>query len=249
MTPSTPQLAVGASASPRLLHDPATSPRYTPAPRDRTPSQPVRLAGAGVGVAAIPSALGDAGDGVLDDAALVARCRAGDAAAWAALVQRYQRLVLAVARRAGLDGHEAADVFQTVFSRLVQHLSRIVDPGRLQAWIVTTTKREAQLQRRRGRRSVSMSCADEALGDGGEWDRVDDSPGAEEALDQWQQLDRLRSAMDRLDPRSRDLMLLLFRDDEDRLSYDEIARRLAIPVGSIGPTRSRCLAKLRRLVS
>lgn len=184
-----------------------------------------------------------------DDAALVARCLGGDGQAWAALVHRYQRLVLAVARRAGLDDHQAADVFQTVFGRLVQHLSRIADPSRLQAWIVTTTKRESLLQRRRAHRTVSMTRAEVAPGESDQWDLVDDRPGAEQALEDLQQLDRLRSALDRLDPPSRDLMLLLFRDDEERLSYDEIARRLAIPVGSIGPTRSRCLAKLRRLVS
>jgi RNA polymerase sigma factor (sigma-70 family) len=184
----------------------------------------------------------------LDDAALVARCLDGDAQAWETLVRRYQRLVLAVARRVGLDDHEAADVFQTVFSRLVQHLPRIAEPARLQAWIVTTTKREALLQRRRGQRTVSMTRAEGARGEGDEWELIDDCPGAEQVLDDLQQLDRLRQALDRLDPASRDLMLLLFRDDEERLSYDEIARRLAIPVGSIGPTRSRCLAKLRRLV-
>ncbi|MBL8302790.1 MAG: sigma-70 family RNA polymerase sigma factor [Ideonella sp.] len=94
-----------------------------------------------------------------------------------------------------------------------------------------------------------MTRADGSADDGEPWDAVDERPGAEQALEALQQLDRLRQAMDRLDPPSRDLLLLLFRDDEDRLSYDEIARRLAIPVGSIGPTRSRCLAKLRRLVS
>ena len=82
-----------------------------------------------------------------DDAALVARCLRGEARAWAALVQRYQRLVYAIVRRIGLDEHAAADVFQTVFARLVQHLPRIADPHRLQAWIVTTAKREALLQR------------------------------------------------------------------------------------------------------
>ena len=83
----------------------------------------------------------------------MARCRRGDAAAWAVLVQRYQRLVYAIVTRMGLDEHGAADVFQTVFARLVQHLPRIADPSRLQAWIVTTAKREALLQRKRGQRT------------------------------------------------------------------------------------------------
>jgi RNA polymerase sigma factor (sigma-70 family) len=184
-----------------------------------------------------------------EDTALVARCLAGDRTAWAALVQRYQRLVYAVARRIGLDEHGAADVFQTVFERLVQHLPGIADPSRLQAWIVTTTKREALSQRRRSQRDISMTRvtdADDAGAD--EWDIADATPIAEEALAELQSLNHLRNALDRLDARCRDLLLLLFRDEDDKLSYDEVARRLGTTVGSIGPTRARCLDKLRKLV-
>jgi RNA polymerase sigma factor (sigma-70 family) len=78
-----------------------------------------------------------------NDAQLVARCLAGDDRAWALLVQRYQRLVYSIVNRMGLDEHTAADVFQTVFARLLEQLPRINDPSRLQAWIVTSSKREA----------------------------------------------------------------------------------------------------------
>jgi len=183
-----------------------------------------------------------------DDAALVARCLRGDGSAWEALVKRYQRLVYAIVRRIGLDEHAAADVFQNVFSRLVAHLPKIADPSRLQAWIVTTAKREALLQRSRGQRTVSMTRDDEASGDGAEWDMADDTPGAEQALDDLQQADQVRRALDRLDERCRTLLTLLFADDDERPAYDEVARRLGTSVGSIGPTRARCLDKLRKLV-
>ena len=183
-----------------------------------------------------------------DDAALVARCRRGDGAAWEALVHRYQRLVFAIVRRIGLDEHAAADVFQTVFARLVVHLPRIADPQRLQAWIVTTAKREALLALRRGRRIVSMTRADDAGDETAEFDVADDAPLPEDALAELQQLDGLRRAMDRLDERCRELLLMLFRDDGDKLPYEEVAQRLALSVGSIGPTRARCLSKLRGLV-
>lgn len=184
-----------------------------------------------------------------DDATLVARCVHGEAAAWAALVRRYQRLVYAIARRIGLDEHTAADVFQTVFARLVQHLPRLAEPHRLQAWIVTTTKREALLLRQRSRRTVSMTRADESDEESSQWDLADESPNAEQALADLQQLNQLRNALDRLDARCRDLLLLLFRDEDEKLSYSEVARRLETSVGSIGPTRSRCLDKLRQLVT
>ena len=183
-----------------------------------------------------------------DDASLVARCRRDEGPAWAVLVQRYQRLVYAIVRRLGLDEHGAADVFQTVFTRLVQHLPRIQDPTRLQAWIVTTAKREALLQRQRGQRTVSMTRADDAHDEAAEWDLADEAPIAEAALQDLQQLNQLRNALDRLDVRCRDLLLLLFRDEDDKLSYDEVARRMGSTVGSIGPTRARCLDKLRKFV-
>ena len=183
-----------------------------------------------------------------DDAALVARCLRGDASAWNALVQRYQRLVYTIVRRIGLDEHGAADVFQTVFSRLIQHLPRIADPQRLQAWIVTTAKREALLQRKLGQRTVSTTRADDSMDDGGDWDLPDESPIAEEALADLQQANQVRNALDRLDVRCRELLMLLFREDDDRVAYDEVARRMGISVGSIGPTRARCLDKLKAFV-
>jgi RNA polymerase sigma factor (sigma-70 family) len=183
-----------------------------------------------------------------DDATLVARCRGGDEAAWAQLVLRYQRLVYAIVRRFGDDEHAAADVFQTVFTRLLQHLPKLAEPHRLQAWIVTTAKREALLQRRRAQRTVSTSRRDEGGDEAPDWEPADDADGPEQSLDDLQQHHAVRRAMDRLDERCRSLLLLLFRDDDERVPYEEVARRLGLPVGSIGPTRSRCLGKLRGLM-
>lgn len=183
----------------------------------------------------------------LEDAQLAARCAQGEAAAWRVLVQRYQRLVYAVARRGGLDEHGAADVFQTVFTRLLEALPRIEQPDRLQAWIVTTAKREVFLLIKRGRRTESMTGTPDAQGESDEWDVADEAPLPEEMLGELQQLHALRLGLDRLDKRCRDLLELLFVDDEDRLPYEEISARLGMPAGSIGPTRSRCLGKLRAL--
>jgi RNA polymerase sigma factor (sigma-70 family) len=138
-----------------------------------------------------------------DDADLVAGCRQGDAAAWEALVNRYQRLVYAIALRAGADEHGAADVFQTVFVRLLAHVQRLAQPDRLQAWIVTTAKREALRLRQVGRRTVSLTPieGDDAMPL--EDTLPDDSPLAEQALAELQQLELLRRGLDRLDERCR----------------------------------------------
>ena len=183
-----------------------------------------------------------------DDAALVERCRRGDASAWTALVRRYQRLVYAVVMRAGFDEHGAADVFQTVFTRLVEHLPRLAQPDRLQAWIVTTAKREALRARELRQRTVSMTREEGDDAPGLENTLADDAPLAEEALSELQQLHRLRLGLDRLDGRCRELLLLVFRDEDEKLPYDEVARRMNMATGSLGPTRARCLDKLRRLV-
>ena len=184
------------------------------------------------------------------DAELVARCRLREPAAWAALVRRYQRLVYTVPRRAGLSEAEAADVFQFSFARLVEHLHRLDDPGRVRAWLVTTARRETLRLIEQNRRLAPLPAA---AGD----DAPDDDPVArvpdtallpDEQLAELQQHDLLRRAVDQLDARSRAFVELLFLHDPP-LAYTEIAARLGIAEGSIGPTRARCLDKLRRLMS
>jgi RNA polymerase sigma factor (sigma-70 family) len=96
---------------------------------------------------------------------------------------------------------------------------------------------------------VSMS-RDDSDDDGAPgWDFADDAPRPGDALEELQQLDRLRHALDRLDERSRTLLLLLFRADDEKIPYDEVARQMGMSIGSIGPTRARCLEKLRRLMA
>jgi RNA polymerase sigma factor (sigma-70 family) len=183
------------------------------------------------------------------DASLVARCQRGEAAAWQTLVQRYQRLVYAVARRAGMDEHTAADVFQVVFTRLVEHLPRLRDADKLQAWIVTTAKREVLAHWRRSKRTVSMTASTDDNDDAADFDVADDAAIPEEMLADLQQVHRLRLALERMDERCRTLLKLVFRDEDEVLPYDEVARQLGMPVGSIGPTRARCLGKLRGLLA
>ncbi len=182
------------------------------------------------------------------DAALINRCKHGDGAAWTTLVNRYQRLVYAIVRRIGLDEHAAADVFQTVFMRLMEHLPRLTQLDRLQAWIVTTAKREALLQRKRGLRNVSMTRADDDDSLDAEWDIADDALLPEDALAEFQAQNRVKSGLERLDARCRELLTLLYGADDDKIAYEDVAVQLGMPVGSIGPTRARCLGKLRKLV-
>src|SRR5262245_3528304 len=85
------------------------------------------------------------------DEALILACRRGDAAAWETLIARYQRLVFSISRRAGLDADLSAEVFQQVFTALLERLDHIEQPMYIGAWLATTARREAHRVRQRER--------------------------------------------------------------------------------------------------
>lgn len=179
----------------------------------------------------------------LSDAQLVAACRAGDAAAWDALVARYERLVYTIPLRYGLTRAEADDVFQTVWLKLLERLPTLRQPERVGAWLVTTARRECWGRRRSAEHKRTDTVAPEALPES----RWIDELSPEEILLRYERQHAIRRAIERLEERCRHLLQLLYYESS-RPSYAEIAARLRIPVGSIGPTRARCLQKLRKLL-
>jgi RNA polymerase sigma factor (sigma-70 family) len=181
------------------------------------------------------------------DAELLGACRRGEAQAWQRLVQRFERLIYTVPRRAGLGADEAADVFQTVFMRLHEHLDSLAQPDRVQAWLVTTARRETLRllqQRQRMQPLASASVADDDDERCGEFEAVDPEPLPEVLLDELQRRHLARQAFMALAEPCHTLLELLYYRDEP-LPYAAIGAQLGMPVGSIGPTRARCLAKLR----
>ena len=182
-----------------------------------------------------------------NDEELLLACRRGDAAAWEALVRRYQRLVYAIPRRAGLSEDQSADVFQTVFARLVEHLDRIEQPGRIKAWLVTTAQREAWRLVRRESATLSLDGGDSGESQAG-LDRLrDNALLPDQVVLRLEQQHAVRMAVEALDERCRRLLTLLFYRAQPP-AYSEIAVALEMPEGSIGPTRARCLQKSRRLL-
>jgi RNA polymerase sigma factor (sigma-70 family) len=175
------------------------------------------------------------------DEELLRACRRGDEAAWEALVRRYQRLVYAVPRRAGLDEDAAADVFQDVFATLLENVERVEQPSRLHAWLVTTARRKTWLAIRRSRRTRSL---DDAEGEEDEVSNIrDEGLLPDEVLGQLEEQHLVRAALAELDERCRRLLTMLFCR-ADTPPYSEIAAALGTSEGSIGPTRARCLKKL-----
>jgi RNA polymerase sigma factor (sigma-70 family) len=178
---------------------------------------------------------------------LIERCLAGDDAAWRDLVARYQGLIYSVPRRMGLSPEASADVFQCVCVLLFQRLSSIRDPNRLGGWLLTTASREAIRASRRAKRTVSIESGREDAVGSAESDLPDLRPLADEDRESLERAQLLRSALSEMSDRCRTL-LEAFLNDEDA-NYRDVARRLGIPIGSIGPTRARCFAKLKDMLA
>lgn len=168
---------------------------------------------------------------------LVRLAVSGDQSAWDQLVVRYSPLVLSVVRRHRLQGAEADDAVQTVWLRLVEHLGDLREPKALPGWIVTTARHECLRLIRVRQLVVPVDLSDHPSADG-----IDRDPVGE--LIVGERHDALLAALAELPDRQRSLLLLLITDPP--IPYEEISRRLDMPVGSIGPTRSRALARIRR---
>jgi len=185
--------------------------------------------------------------------ALLPELRARDNAAWAELVRRYERLVWSIPRAAGLDGADAEDVFQSTWQALLRQIDLIRDADALPSWIITTARRLSQRTRARlARQAVGLPEGEVEPEESGE--RPEDSC---ERLERRQQV---LEALEALSPRCRTLLERLFgfanaagkaggsASHGDSTSYQSVAADLGLPMGSIGPTRQRCLARLAVLL-
>ena len=168
-------------------------------------------------------------------AELVHAAAKGDKAAWDALVDRYNGLVWSVARSHRLSTVDASDVVQTTWLRLVEHLGRLQDPERVGAWLATTARRECLRTLRQSARQVPTEELPEVVTDA----QLDAALLAQER-------DRaLWQAFGGLSERCQGLLRILVADPPP--SYEEVSSALDMPIGSIGPTRQRCLDRLRGL--
>jgi RNA polymerase sigma factor (sigma-70 family) len=167
---------------------------------------------------------------------LLRAASSGDEAAWSALVDRFAGLLWATARAHRLSAAESADVIQTTWLRLVENLDRIQDPDSIGAWLATTARRECLRHIRLRTREVSTD--EEAV-----FDRSSHEP-VETRLITHERDTALQRALAAISESCQALLRLLSAPDPP--SYEEIGAALGMPIGAIGPTRSRCLDKLRR---
>jgi RNA polymerase sigma factor (sigma-70 family) len=170
---------------------------------------------------------------------VVVDARAGKSEAWEILVERFGGLVAAVARRCRLSEADVAEVGQTTWLRLVENIDRIEQPERLGGWLATTSRRESI---RIATRQTSVPATDAVF-------LIADEKAdpLDAGLLRDEQVQAIRIAAERLPMRCQRLLGLLMADDD--LPYKEIGEQLNMPVGSIGPTRGRCLDHLRQMLA
>lgn len=171
---------------------------------------------------------------------LVRRAANGDPQAWEQLVDEYARLIWSVTSHFHLVESDAADVFQTTWMRLVEHIDRIEHADRIGSWLAATARNEC-LRVLAARKRLVLAYEDESF------DRpAAHEPEIDEALLAQERAEVVREALTRLPWRWQRLMNMLMSDPP--ASYAAISDELGLPVGSIGPTRGRCLARLRVLL-
>jgi RNA polymerase sigma factor (sigma-70 family) len=169
------------------------------------------------------------------DGELVRRAGKGDERAWNELVERHSPLLWRVARAAGADHATASDIVQTTWLRLLDRLDTIRDPDKVRGWLAVTARNATMTTHRR---SAKVVLSDDDL-----FDVIDDGAGPERTAVAQDDASHLGEAMGRISSSCRELLSLLFSDDD--LSYAEISELTGRPIGAIGPTRQRCLAALR----
>jgi RNA polymerase sigma factor (sigma-70 family) len=162
------------------------------------------------------------------DSDLIRECLKGDAESWAQLIRRYERLIFSVARV--ICPEDAADIFQQVCLELYERLADLRDEAALPKWLITVTRRKCYALIRTRKYSEPLT---------GDWGTVD----AE--INQIEKQHAIELSLSQLPEKCRKLIRLLYHEE---LSYAQVAMRLQIPVSSIGPTRARCLAKLKRML-
>lgn len=174
-----------------------------------------------------------------DVAEVVGRAADGDQLAWERLFDQYARLIWSMTRDFKLVESDAADVFQTTWLRLLEHINRLDHPARVGSWLAATARHECLRSLAARKRIVLMP--EEALADG-----EAHGPAVDERLLAQESTEAVRAALSRLPTRWQRLLGMLMADPP--ASYTEISDQLGLPVGSIGPTRGRCLERLRVLL-
>ena len=196
--------------------------------------------GAGVADGAI-AAPPEVSSGPIDPHLLVRRAAEGHHWAWEKLVAQYSKLIWSMTRDFKLPETDAADVVQATWLRLLEHIDRIEHPDRIGSWLATTARHECLRHIAASKRVVLVQDNDDTL-----VDAISNQPEVDERLLADERAQAVREALSSLPGRWQRLLEMLMSDPP--VSYLKISDQLGLPVGSIGPTRGRCLERLRELL-
>jgi RNA polymerase sigma factor (sigma-70 family) len=179
---------------------------------------------------------------------LVRRCLVQAPGAWEEFLRRYGDLIYStIQMKVGLSEADREDAFQNAVVAIYTHLDRLRDPERLVPWIIRIAYRHGvnRIRVRTRRRETPIDEIPDTQLRSMEGEGTEELPGEQAQLD-LEYGQRAREAMEIIPARCRELLQVLFYQDPP-LDYGDVARRLSIPIGSIGPTRARCLEKMRRI--
>ena len=177
------------------------------------------------------------------DQELIRACRQGNPTAWQQVLDKYERLVYSIPLHYGLEREDAADIAQLTFTILIQNLNRLREDSHLGAWLSAVARRHTWRLVKSRRRQIPTEIEDEDLAASAVVMGKADS----NSIDRWELTEWLDHSLSKMDERCRDLLLALYFDIEEP-SYTQVATRLGVPVGSIGPTRARCLERLKKIM-
>src|SRR6516225_9780578 len=221
----------------RSGHRPALQAAGQPGPQ----KDACRQAGATADIGyAVAGAVPERDPGAPDIALLVRRAAEGDHWAWERLVDQFARLIWSITRDFKLVESDAADVFQATWLRLLEHIDRLEQPAKVGSWLAATARNEC-LRSMAARKRIMLVQDDVTLNGG----VAAHEPEIDERLLREERAQAVQDALSRLPWRWRRLVEMLMADPP--VPYTEISDRLGLPVGSIGPTRGRCLERLRLL--
>lgn len=179
-------------------------------------------------------------DSCPSDQTLLAACRAGDEQAWEQVLVKYERLVYSIPLNYGLPREDAADIAQIAFTALLQRLDDLYEESNLGGWLATVARRHTWRLLKRNQQEAPDELDEEAV--------QTLVPDHHNPIERWELVEWLHSGLMHVGERCRELLLALYFEAEEP-SYAEIAQRLGMAEGSIGPTRARCLQRMQEMLT
>lgn len=176
-----------------------------------------------------------------EDEQLVQACLNGDEKAWNRLIDKYKRLIYSVPVKYGLTPDDAADIFQNVCVDLFTNLSKLRKIESIRSWLITVATHKCFHYKKQQRQDVELDAMEQEMAE-------ELAPAAPQVMQEVQEEQAVRDAIQRLSPRCAELVKMLFFE-QPPLPYTEVAQRLGLATGSIGFIRGRCLNRLQKILA